>query len=104
MTNTYDNERSMIKQIIREAFNKITVNNVIKLINRRSFYNPMKYKMEILSKNLELKCAGYERNNYGEATIVSRKINLYNGIVMYLSSIIFGGFTYTRLKPMFYIV
>lgn len=27
-------------------------------------------KMEILSKNLELKCAGHDRNNYGEATIV----------------------------------
>jgi len=41
--------------------------------------------MEILLKNLELKCAGHDRNNYGEATIVSRKIDLYNGIVIYLS-------------------
>lgn len=41
--------------------------------------------MKIFSKNLELKCAGHDRNNYGEAKIVSRKINLHNDIVIYLS-------------------
>jgi len=41
--------------------------------------------MGILSKNLELKCVGHDRNNNGEATIVSRKIDLHNGIVIYLS-------------------